>query len=60
MRALMKSDPWCQHYLGKALAYRVAASFFTADQAGYAMFRGFMRDNAKSAIRWARISKGGV
>ena len=60
MRALMKSDPWCQYYLGKALAYRVAASFFTADQAGYAMFRGFMRDNAKSAIRWARISKGAV
>lgn len=58
MKALMKSDPYCQYYIGKATAYRIAASLFTANQSGYAMFRGLMRDNAKTAITLAKITKG--
>lgn len=56
----MKTDPYCQYYIGKATAYRIAASLFTANQSGYAMFRGLMRDNAKTAITLAKITKGAV
>ena len=60
MKAILKSNPWCRHYLGKAEAYRIASMYFTADQSGYGLFRAFMRDNAKTAIAYARMRKGVV
>jgi hypothetical protein len=60
MKAILNSDPLCQWYLGKATAYRVAATFFFATEDGRKLFRGMMRDNAKSAIAYARRQKGVV
>ena len=60
MKAILRSNPWCQLYLGKALAYRIASTYFTPDQSGYGLFRSFMRDNAKYAVMFARMQKGRV
>ena len=60
MKAILYSDPLCQWYLGKATAYRIAATLFFATEDGRKLFRGMMRDNAKSAIEHARRRKGAV
>lgn len=60
MSTIIKKDPSVRFYIGKAIAYRTAARYFVPGETGYGLFRSLMRDNAKTAITFAKITKGRV
>jgi hypothetical protein len=61
MKEILRSHPFCQWSIGKAVAYRIASrSTFVPTDMGREMFRNMMRVNAKCAIEYARSRKGAV
>ena len=61
MKEILRSAPFCQWAIGKAVAYRLASkSAFVPTEMGREMFRALMRENAKCAIAYARSRKGAV